>query len=84
MMYKVTLHIDGMSCGMCEAHINDTIRNHYSVKKLKSSWKKGLTEFLAEEAPSEDELQAAISETGYTVTGYSAEPAEKKGLFGFL
>ena len=82
-MYKVTLNIDGMSCGMCEAHINDTIRSKFSVKKLKSSWKKGTSEFLAEEAPPEEELREAIGATGYTLTGYRAEPAKKKGLFSF-
>ena len=25
-MYKYLLHIDGMMCGMCEAHVNDLIR----------------------------------------------------------
>jgi len=30
-MYKTTVKIDGMMCGMCEVHINDSIR-----KKLKS------------------------------------------------
>ena len=30
-MYKVLLKIDGMSCSMCEAHMNDTIRSRYSV-----------------------------------------------------
>ena len=25
-MIKTTLRIDGMMCGMCEAHVNDAIR----------------------------------------------------------
>ena len=25
-MIKITLEIDGMMCGMCEAHVNDAIR----------------------------------------------------------
>ena len=33
-MYKYLLHIDGMMCGMCEAHVNDLIRKHLKVKKL--------------------------------------------------
>ena len=31
-MYKTTLKIDGMMCGMCESHINDTIRKAVPVK----------------------------------------------------
>ena len=79
-MYKVELKIDGMACGMCEAHINDAIRNKFSVSKLKSSLKKGTAEFLAEEAPSGDDLRSVIDATGYKLTGYSAETYEKKGF----
>ena len=36
-MIKTTLKIDGMMCGMCESHINDTIRN--SFKMISLQWK---------------------------------------------
>lgn len=80
-MYKIVLQIDGMSCSMCEAHMNDTIRSRYSVKKLKSSHKAGTTEFLTEEKIPEEDLRSLIDPTGYKVIGYSAETAVKKGLF---
>lgn len=32
-MQQITLKIDGMMCGMCESHINESIRNNFSVKK---------------------------------------------------
>ena len=32
-MVQLTLRIDGMSCGMCESHVNDTIRQKFNVKK---------------------------------------------------
>ena len=32
-MVKTILKIDGMMCGMCEAHINDCIRRAFDVKK---------------------------------------------------
>ena len=33
-MIKTVVKIEGMACGMCEAHINDTIRKLYpSAKK---------------------------------------------------
>ena len=85
-MVKVNLTIDGMACGMCEAHINDVIRANCKPSKLKSSFKKGTSEFLCEddEVPSEETLRAAIDATGYKLTGYTAEPYVKKGfsLFG--
>ena len=69
-MVKMTIGVEGMMCGMCEAHINDTIRNNFKVKKVKSSRKKNRTEIVAEEAIPEDELRKAIDATGYTMTGY--------------
>ena len=39
--YKVS--IDGMKCGMCEAHVNDLFRRHLKLKKVKSSHLKNQT-----------------------------------------
>ena len=36
-MVKITVGIDGMACGMCEAHINEAVRNAFQVKKVASS-----------------------------------------------
>ena len=66
-MFKTTLKIDGMMCSMCEAHVNDAIRNAMPVKKVKSSHKKGLTELRTEARPDEAALKAAIEKTGYKV-----------------
>lgn len=30
-MVKITLDIDGMACGMCEAHVNNAVRNAFAV-----------------------------------------------------
>ena len=45
-MQQITLKIDGMMCGMCESHINESIRNNFSVKKVTSSHTKGETVIL--------------------------------------
>lgn len=82
-MVKMTLNIDGMACGMCEAHVNDTVRKAFAVKKVTSSHKKGVTEIVAESPLDENALKEAIAQTGYTVTAIRTEPYEKKGLFGF-
>ena len=42
-MVKTTLKIDGMMCSMCEAHMNDLVRQNCSVKKVTSSAKNGET-----------------------------------------
>ncbi len=81
-MNKITLKIDGMMCGMCEAHINDTVRKVYpKAKKLASSHKKGETTFILDGEADEERLKAAIAETGYEYKSMQSEPYKKKGLF---
>lgn len=79
-MFKITLKIDGMMCGMCESHINDAVRKSFKVKKVASSHSKGKTEIITEKPISEEELRKAIGETGYTLVGMQTEPYEKKGF----
>ncbi len=83
-MYKTTLKIDGMMCGMCEAHVNDEIRKTVpDAKKVTSSHSKGESSFISEEVPPVGALKEAIDKTGYTVVSAKTEPYEKKrfGLF---
>lgn len=80
-MVKITIDIEGMACGMCEAHINDAVRNAFQVKKVTSSHTKKQTVIIAEKDISEQELQDAIAKTGYDVVSVSSEPYEKRGLF---
>ena len=79
-MVKITLDIDGMACGMCEAHVNDAVRKAFPVKKVTSSHSKEKTEIVAEEPLNEEKLKAAIEATGYRVTAVRTEPYEKKGF----
>ena len=83
-MVKITLKIDGMACGMCEAHVNDAIRRAFSVKKVKASHSRGQAEIIAVGPLEEAALKAAVAAAGYAVTAICTEPDEKKafGLFG--
>lgn len=83
-MIWTTLQIDGMMCGHCEAHVNDTIRQAFPVKKVESSHTKKETVILSEEPLDEEKLRAVIAQTGYTLGEIRTEPYEKKGLFSFL
>ena len=83
-MTKTILKIDGMMCGHCEAHVNDTIRNTFEVKKVESSHKKGETIIISEEPLSEDKIKEAIKSTGYTLGEIVSEPYEKNGLFSYF
>ncbi len=79
-MVKMTLDVDGMMCGMCEAHVNDAIRKVFEVKKVTSSHSKGQTEIIAEQPLDEEKLKETIDSTGYKVLGVKTEPYEKKGF----
>ena len=80
-MIKTTVGLEGMSCGMCEAHINDVVRREFKVKSVKSSVKKKNSEIVSKEPIDEEKLRKAITDTGYTVTGITSEEYVKKGLF---
>lgn len=80
-MITTTLSIDGMMCGMCEAHINDVIRQNFNIKKVSSSFKKGVTTIVSEESLDKDSLEKAIADTGYRLLNVSEEEYKKKGLF---
>ena len=82
-MVKTTLDIDGMACGMCEAHVNDAVRKAFAVKKVSSSHAKGRTEILSEQPLKEEQLRTAIEATGYHVKAVRSEPCEKKGFSFF-
>ena len=80
-MVKITLAIEGMACGMCEAHINEAVRNAFQVKKVTSSHTKKQTVIIAVKDIPEQELKNVIVKAGYDAVSVSSETYEKKGLF---
>lgn len=83
-MLKTTVKIDGMMCGMCEAHISEVIRKTVpGAKKVSASHGKGEASFLSEEQADESILRDAIEKTGYEFRSMTTAPCEKKGLFGW-
>lgn len=82
-MIKTTMKIEGMMCGMCEAHVSDAIRKAVpSAKKVAASRSKKEASFLTEEPVNTEMLKSAIDATGYTCLSIESAPFEKKGLFG--
>lgn len=84
-MVKSVVNIEGMSCGMCEAHISDTIRKVYpKAKKISASHTKNVATFITDDAVDYAPLKKAIDDTGYHYISAEGEPYEKKkrGLFG--
>ena len=83
-MIQTVLKIDGMMCGMCEAHVADAIRKAVpAAKKVSASRSRGEASFLTEDAIDEADLKAAIDATGYSCLGVESAPYEKKGWFGW-
>lgn len=80
-MYKTTAEINGMMCGMCEAHICDAVRSNFNVKKVKASKAKKTAVIISENPVSEPELKAVIDKTGYEFVCSKCEPYEKRKLF---
>lgn len=80
-MIEITMGIEGMACAMCEAHINDAVRNAFKVKKVSSSHTKKRTVIIAEQDIPEKELKDVVAKAGYNVVSVSSKPYEKKGLF---
>ena len=81
-MLQITIKIEGMRCGMCEAHVNDAVRRAFPVKKVTSSHGKGQTVILTGEDIPEEKLRAVIDGSGYRVLEIEKVPYEKKRLFG--
>ena len=79
-MIKTLIDVKGMACGLCEAHINDAVRQNFKVKQVTSSHSKGKTEILSETPIDDEKLKRIIEQSGYTVEGIHTEPYEKKGF----
>ena len=80
-MFRTTVTIDGMMCGMCESHVNDAVRKQINIRKVTSSHKKGTTVIISDDRITPEQISKALDDTGYKVTDVECVPYEKKGLF---
>jgi copper chaperone CopZ len=83
-MIKTTVKIDGMMCGMCEAHINDSIRNNFAIKKVTSSHSKKQSVIISQDEIDENKLREVIDKTGYKFISSTSQTYEKKGLLSLF
>ena len=72
-MVKVTVNVEGMMCGHCEAHVNEAIKKAFGAEDVVSSHESNTTVFTAPEKVDEDKIRATIKEAGYEVTGITQE-----------
>lgn len=83
-MKKTILTIDGMRCGMCEAHVCDVIRRNFNVKKVTASHIKNQAAIISDFPLDVDRLKQVVSDEGYRVSEITVEEYVKKGLFSFF
>ncbi len=83
-MMKIVLGVEGMKCVKCEAHMDDTVRKQLGVEKVTSSHENKETVILSKKDIPDEKLREAVTSAGYTLTGITREPYEKKGLFGLF
>ncbi len=69
-----------MSCGMCEAHVQDTVAQHFKTKKAKASRSKKKLIVISEQEISEDDFHKILDPTGYRIISYRRAEAIKKLL----
>jgi copper chaperone CopZ len=79
-MIRITVQVDGMMCGMCEAHVNDAVRKHLTIKKVTSNHKKKETVILTEQDIPDSAIHAALADTGYLPLGIAREEEKPRGL----
>ena len=78
-MVKITAQVEGMRCGMCEAHVNDVVRRAFAVKKVSSSHARGADGHTRGQDIDDGRLRKVIHDTGYEVTSITREPLRAKG-----
>ena len=77
-MIKTICKIDGMMCGMCEAHICETLRKAIpDARKVHASHGKGEASFLTESPVDAAALKTAIDATGYACLSVESAEAQK-------
>lgn len=81
-MIETTLGVEGMMCGMCEAHVNDAIRRAFDVASAKSDRRRNRCVVVSAEPLDEALVRDVIEKTGYQLTSVSFKPHVKKSFFG--
>lgn len=68
-MWKYTIQVDGMMCGMCESHVNDAVRKAFPVKKVTSSRSKKETVVITEMELDQETLACFVGGTLFGSAG---------------
>lgn len=72
-MYKITEKVEGLKCPNCERHVNEAIKEAFSIKKVTSSHTNKEAVITSKEDIDNDKLKAVIEEAGYQVIDIQKE-----------
>ena len=82
-MKKYVFSVSGMSCAMCENHINDAIHQTCEIKSVKSDRRKNETVILAERIEP-DRIITELHNLGYEANLISETAYEEKSFFNLF
>lgn len=74
------LTVEGMMCGMCEAHVNDALRKVPGVRRASASRAKKQAVVECGDGVTDEALLQAVNETGYEATGIRTAEEKRSGL----
>lgn len=69
-MKTITMHVNGMHCGSCEALVKEALEELGDVESVEVSQRSGTVKVVYDEnSISPQALKSAIEKQGYTVSG---------------
>ena len=71
--YVYKLEVPDMRCGMCELHIEETIRKNFKVKKVVANRFINIATIYSNESLDIDRIKEEIEKTGYKVLKIETE-----------
>ena len=83
-MIEITVKVDGMKCPMCEAHVNEAVKNAFNVSRVASSHDSGETVITASSDIKDEYITEIIENEGFKVISVSRKECEKKCFFAKL
>ena len=72
-MFKITAKVEGLKCPNCERHINEAIKEAFSIKKVTASHTDKEVVITSKEDIDNDKLTAVVAEAGYEVMDIQRE-----------
>ncbi len=84
-MKKITMFVQGMHCAACELRVENALLAVKGMKSAKASYSKASVKAEYDETLADTaQLERAITEAGYTVSGEAAQPKQNGGMLRII